>query len=201
MKTRRAIQLGILLALGSFAGGFFCARATETEVRCTAETFTETRTIVRTVQAEAERSAQATERVIERRIAVPCKCPSAVISKTETTTSLSDETPPSEAAGVIVMDERIFERSVGASERLRLGAFESAAGTVSAESQKAEAPESASLPRWRLAALAGYDWTDAVPVYGLSAGMRLVGPVEIGVWATVSQRLHGAVGLSVSAAW
>ena len=193
----------ILVAVGaSFAGGFFCARATETEFHCTADTFTETRTVVRTVQTEAERSAQATERIIERRIAVPCKCPKVVLSEMETATDKDTNVPSKESTsdGILVMDERIIERAMGTTERLKIDGFSESLNTLSAMKEK-PAEQAVRLPRWRLGLMAGYDWTDAVPIYGLSAGMRLVGPIEIGVWATVSQRLHGAVGLSVSAAW
>ena len=193
----------ILAAVGvSFAGGFFCARATETEVHCTADTFTETRTIVRTVQAETERSTQATERVIERRIAVPCKCPKVDISKMETATDKDTNVPGKESIsdGILVMDERIIERAMGTTERLKIEGFSTDTHQLAAVKEK-PSEQAVRLPRWRLGLMSGYDWTDAVPIYGLSAGMRLVGPVEIGVWSTVSQRLHGAVGLSVSAAW
>lgn len=196
------IKRGTLLALGAFAGGFFCARETAREPSCVAEAVTETVTLVRTVQAEAERSETATERVIERRIAVPCRCPKVEISKTETPTARDINVPSKDqpSDGILVLDERIVERAFGTTEKLKIGAFSGAA--TSDSSVRESAPQEASTPaRWRVSAMAGYDWTDAVPVYGLAAGMRLVGPVELGVWATVSQRLHGAAGVSVSAAW
>lgn len=194
----RSIPYWLLLALGAFAGGFFCAlERHQVPIRREVETLTETVTVFHGVQIEAERSTQATERIIERRIAVPCRYPQASAPQTA-----MQEAPKKEApVGTVVMEERILERAAGTSERLRLGALDAAAASIASESQKAEAVSPVSVPRWRLSALAGYDWTDAVPVYGLSTGMRLVGPVEIGVWFTVSQRLHGAVGLSVSAAW
>lgn len=199
-----AIKRGTLLALGAFAGGFFCARETAREPSCVAEAVTETVTLVRTVQAEAERSTQATERIIERRIAVPCRCPACPDPNPQT----AEERPQGEPEnaptiprmGTVVLDERIVERAFGTTEKLKIGAF--SGETASDSSVRESAPQEASTPaRWRVSALAGYDWTDAVPVYGLAAGMRLVGPVELGVWATVSQRLHGAAGVSVSAAW
>ena len=189
--------LRILAAVGvSFAGGFFIARLTETDAQCVADTFTETATVIRTIQAEAERSSQATERIIERKIAVPCKCSKLDISKTETPIQTAETQP----TGTLVLDERIVERAVGTTEKLKIGAFSDFRSDVSAVQEKPQESQ-ARPPRWRLGVMAGYDWTDAVPIYGLTAGMRLVGPVEVGVWSTVSQRLHGAVGLSVAASW
>ncbi len=194
------------IALGAFAGGFFYARNTEgapSSIR-EVETLKETVTVFRTFTSESERQKNAVERVIERRVAVPCRCQSCPESAPQTVEEWpkgeQDIAPSVTRTGTVVLNERIVERAIGTTERLKIGAFSGAAASDSTvrESVLPEAPKPA---RWRVSALAGYDWTDAVPVYGLAAGMRLLGPVELGVWATVSQRLHGAAGVSVSAVW
>lgn len=185
-------RTALILSALSMTGGYAYAKATEPEKVCIADSLTETVTVVKTVKTETTQEQHASEKIIERKIAVPCKCPRQPACNQEAV-------QPTESSGVLVMDERIIERSLGSSESLKFDGFSQ--DQVFAGRTK-EAPVKTNLDsRWRVSVMGGYDWSDAVPVYGVSAGMRVLGPIEVGAWTTVNQRLHGAAGASVSVSW
>lgn len=188
-------RTALILSALSLAGGYAYAKATEPEKICIADSLTETVTVVKTVKAETTQEQHASEKIIERKIAVPCKCQQQ--KSCDKDINVPDKPSPD---GILVMDERIIERSLGSSESLK---FEGFSQDQLFTGRTKETPVKTNLDshRWRVSVLGGYDWSDAVPVYGVSAGMRVLGPIEVGAWTTVNQRLHGAAGASVSVSW
>jgi len=186
-------RTALIFSALSLAGGYAYAKATEPEKICIADSLTETVTVVRTMKAETTQEQHASEKIIERKIAVPCKCPRQQECN-------KDTVQPTESSGVLVMDERIIERSLGSSESLKFEGF-SQDHLFAGRTKETPVKTNPDTHRWRVSVLGGYDWTEAVPVYGVSAGMRVLGPIEIGAWTTVNQRLHGAAGASVSVSW
>ena len=95
-----------------------------------------------------------------------------------------------------ILEERVVERALSRSEKLRFDSDFARAESASThrENEVATAPEP---PRWRLGALAGWSWRDSEPVFGLTAAARVLGPLELGAWAIASRDLQGAAGLSV----
>ena len=209
MMSRKEKQL-IFIALGAFAGGFFCAKSTmltEPAKIHEVETLKETVTVVQTMAAEAETKVEQVDRVIERKIAVPCKCRrqlqrtteenSAVPSSNDTDTNVSEK---SSSDGILVMDERIIERALSSSERLRLDAVSAASGNTEVK-REFQQTEPRPLPDWQLSVLAGWNWHRKSTVYGVEVSRRIIGPVSLGVWGLSDRTGRGAAGISTSVSW
>ena len=211
MMSRRDKEL-IFIALGAFAGGFFCAHIAQMAEPAKiheAETLKETVTVVQTMAAEAETKVEQVDRVIERKIAVPCKCrrqnqrtsedSSAVSSSNDKDINVPDK-PSSDGDGILVMDERIIERALSSSERLRLDAVSAASGNTEVK-REFQQTEPRPLPDWQLSVLAGWNWHRKSTVYGVEVSRRIIGPVSLGVWGLSDRTGRGAAGISASVSW
>lgn len=140
----------------------------------------DTMVVVRAEVRESHTEKSEVERVVERKVSVPCDCP------------VCDGVKP---VGVAVLDERIVERAVKASESLRFEVSDLGLGSSSSVAQKSvETPPRP--PAWRLGVLGGATggWKPVLGVYGTR---RLAGPFEAGVWAVGTKDLKLTGGVSV----
>lgn len=187
-----SIILNIVLLL------IICLVESTTKTEREIETIDQVRTVFVREFVEVARQSAATERIVERRVVEAC--PRCSISRPEC--PLGDASAPTGDGGPgrIILDERIVERAVSQSERLRFDGDRLASSASTARSESERAGRSGA-PRWRASALIGASWPEASPIYGLGASVRLVGPLELGAWGAVDRTFRGAAGLSVGIAW
>lgn len=202
----------IALCCGAAVVGYLAGRThAPARVERVTELVEQVRTIVVRERIEAERTAQAVERIIERRMIEACPACAgkasarlAIAPERQDCPALDPGTDEPTAwhtgAGRVVLEERTIERAITQSERLTLDVSrDSHEDTrVRTEAERIEAP---SLPRWRVGVMAGWSWADAAPIYGIEAAARIVGPVELGAWGMATRELRGAAGVSVGVRW
>lgn len=195
MSPLKRAAIASLFAVIGAAVGFWCGRANApARIEREVETIEQVRTVFVRERVEATRESEATERIVERRILAPC--PVCMPGEEKTSENGQLEAFP----GRVLIEERVIERAIAQSERLQFDATAASREDLLVHSE-AERIEARELPRWSLNALVGWSWSDATPVYGLALGVRVVGPLELGVWGTSSAAFRGAAGVSAGIRW
>lgn len=188
MSLNGALLSVLACFIWGFAGFIAGRQSAEThiETRTEAEIVTETVTVFHRLTQKREDEHKETERVIHRKVIIPCKCPKA--EEFSTADNLS--------TGGAVVAEEITERETADRSLLLVENSETAARATMAETQAREVVHTHD-PVWRLGAGIGFDWGRRQPVLTLEANRRILGPVSLGVWASSDRHLKGAAGVKV----
>lgn len=185
----------------------------ETETKTIVETVTETKFVYKTIYKESERKEEkkdiSKEKVVERRIAVPCKCPSCDgVSKQKSFRAdsglvwkageLSFELPE----GYYVIEEKIGEKELdktfSSSEMSVQSIAEGKAKERSDSSEEVFHLEKQKSIDWIIGASVGYSFGGGSVEYGVNVQRRIIGPIYIGLSGSLDGKLHSSLSANAS---